>query len=275
MTTLLVLVLALLAAGFAVRARSEARRRTALQDVLEAERRAADTVGARVAPLITHELRSQIATILGYQELLADGVLGDIQPEGIDALGRIRRAGRQILALTDGAGRLLAPRRERPRIDAVDLAEAIRHAAAETAPPAEAHGVTFAHPDLAGPTVAAEAEALRSALELVLGALIRTSVAATPAVTIDHESHHAFVRITPTGLEDRDAAALDDARPSPATGAGLRLAMAAALLRPAGGRIRLETPPNAPATLQIVLPLAAPQAVASGESRIDGGEGGG
>lgn len=265
MTTLIVLVLALLAAAFAVRARSEARRRSALQDTLEAERRAADTVGTRVAPLITHELRSQIATILGYQELLADGVLGDIQPEGIDALGRIRRAGRQILALTDGAGRLLAPRRERPRIGAVDLAEAIRHATAETTPLDEAHGVTFHPPDLGGPAVAAEAEPLRSALELVLGALNRTSVGATPTISIDHEVRHALVRITPTGLEDRDAAALDYDHPAPATSAGLRLAMAAALLRPSGGRIRLETPPNAPATLQIMLPLAAPQAGESGE----------
>jgi signal transduction histidine kinase len=271
MSTLLVLILALVAAGFALRARSEAQRRTALEDTLERERRASDALGARVAPLLTHELRSQIATILGYQELLADGVLGDIQAEGVEALGRIRRAGRQILALTDGTGRLLAPRRDQPRIDSVDLADALLHATAEAAPLAEAHGVTFEQPVLDAPAIAAETESLRSALELILGAVIRTAVAVRPALTIDHEANHAVLRVHPTGLVPRDGAALDESRPAPTTGAGLRLAMAAALLRPAGGRISLDPNEDGHATLLITLPLAASQTADSVGGRIDGG----
>ncbi len=206
-------------------------------------------LATRVAPLFGHELRSQIAAILGYEELLADGVLGPIGPEALDALGRIRRAGRQMLALADGVGRLLAPDRTPGRPASVDLVATLRSAAKEAAPVDEPFRIEAEHDSL---TVDAEPDALQAALVLILGAVLRTRTGDDLVLHVFAAAEGASIEIAPTGLDPvRDGAALHE-EPAPDTGPGLRLAMAAALLRGSGGAVRLD--PGQPAVLRLEFP---------------------
>lgn len=49
-----------------------------------------------------HELRSPLAAILGYGELVHDGALGNIDPRAADAVRRMAAAAEQLIALLDG-----------------------------------------------------------------------------------------------------------------------------------------------------------------------------
>src|SRR5690606_34860112 len=51
--------------------------------------------------VLGHELRSPVAAILGYQELLDDGILGELPPAAADALRRIRMAAAQLMSIVD------------------------------------------------------------------------------------------------------------------------------------------------------------------------------
>src|SRR5262245_18645284 len=55
-----------------------------------------------------HELRTPLAAILGYQELLADGLYGDLTSRQREPIDRIQHAAQQILSLIDGLQELAA-----------------------------------------------------------------------------------------------------------------------------------------------------------------------
>ena len=51
--------------------------------------------------VLGHELRTPVAAILGYQELLEDGTLGPIPAAAAEALRRVRFAASQLITLID------------------------------------------------------------------------------------------------------------------------------------------------------------------------------
>ena len=50
-----------------------------------------------------HELRTVISTLLGYHELLEDGVLGPVPPGAAEAVGRIGDAARELQSMLGGS----------------------------------------------------------------------------------------------------------------------------------------------------------------------------
>lgn len=60
----------------------------------------ARTDAERLADAI-HDLRAPLATIIGYQELLADGTYGEIDTEAEEAVARIGEAAEQLLDRLD------------------------------------------------------------------------------------------------------------------------------------------------------------------------------
>jgi signal transduction histidine kinase len=54
--------------------------------------------------LLAHELRTPVAAIIGYHDLLNEGILGPIEPRVEDAIQRMRGSADQLLALVAGLG---------------------------------------------------------------------------------------------------------------------------------------------------------------------------
>jgi signal transduction histidine kinase len=50
---------------------------------------------------MSHELRTPLSAIMGYQELLADGITGPINEQQAQQLGRIKASARHLLSLID------------------------------------------------------------------------------------------------------------------------------------------------------------------------------
>lgn len=190
-----------------------------------------------LVPLLAHELRSPVAAILGYAELLSDGLYGEVDDRAREGVDRIAAAARQLRALIDGCELLLGD--GQPDVDprpGVDVTERIRELVSEAAPEAGMRGIELS-PDLEPvPTVTTDPDALLRSLQLLLGATLR------------HASGPVSVRVR----RDGTGAAItfpDFPSDADAPGAGVRRAMAARLLtalgaalEPVGGGLRVRVP---------------------------------
>jgi signal transduction histidine kinase len=163
-----------IALGFAFLWWTGRRRARELERLLREERRNVEDA-ARASDhffdLVSHELRSPIAAIVGYQELLSDGVYGDVGHGASEPLDRIRRAAEHLLHLVDGVidlARLragsLAPQPERVDLDELlhDMARDFERGANERG---LAHEVHIAAPM---PTIRSDPQRLQRALHLMV-----------------------------------------------------------------------------------------------------------
>lgn len=78
-----------------------------------------------------HELRTPLTAIMGYQELLEDGVYGQLNQRGQEAVGRIGAAARELLSLLNGMVDMSRPEALAPDLDIepVDLNGLLQEAA--------------------------------------------------------------------------------------------------------------------------------------------------
>ncbi|MEX0892077.1 MAG: HAMP domain-containing sensor histidine kinase [Gemmatimonadota bacterium] len=211
--------------------------------------------GRGLIDVVAHELRTPLAAILGYQELMEDGVYGPL-PKGIDdAVRRIGRSARQLLSLVDGLDLLDADSQE-PAVGAAafDVSTVLEALAPVAQEDARARGL---HLDVDLPTarllVRCDPAALRALLELLVGALFKTAAsgrfslrAARGAADMVH------ITLADTPLDPAVDAPLTAAEIR--TGAGLRVLAARRLAARMNGVLELDER----GTLRLTLPGAQP-----------------
>lgn len=185
--------------------------------------------------LITHELRSPIATILGYQELLADGILDPATPRGAEALDRIAHAARQLSTLVDGidalSGTALPP--DHASLSPCQPAELLRAAIDEVRSDAAMRGIRIdANIPAEAALVHTEPDLLGRALQLMLHAALKCATRDAIAVQL-HQDRTVTFAVEMAGLEVMPQS-LQEAR----DGAGVRLAMAGSMARLVGATLR-------------------------------------
>jgi signal transduction histidine kinase len=217
---------------------ARSRSRKTRRELEEARRRMAKARAGRERffDVTTHELRAPLAAILGYQELLHDGVYGELSDAARDATARLGRAARHLLHLVDGVIELSRIRSGdvHPDLDAVDLG--VLFAAAADA--FRGHGaereieVTIEIPaDL--PTVRTDRDRLVQAVDLIVTSAVRHP--AGPHMTLRVEADEGTVSVTlePTHI------ALDTDTEDPTIRMGIRLAVAHRIGQLLGGGLDL------------------------------------
>src|SRR3954463_2805719 len=127
-----------LARANAERARSEA-------EIARAEAERANNSKTDFLAVMSHELRTPLTAIMGYEELLSDGITGPVTEEQKQQLGRINASAHHLLGLIDEI--LTFARvdvgREKIRLDKVSMNTAIAEAAALVEPMASAKSLRF------------------------------------------------------------------------------------------------------------------------------------
>ena len=83
------------------RARSDAEAAKAEAEAARAEAESANGAKSDFLAVMSHELRTPLSAIMGYQELLADGISGPITEQQSQQLGRIKASARHLLSLID------------------------------------------------------------------------------------------------------------------------------------------------------------------------------
>jgi light-regulated signal transduction histidine kinase (bacteriophytochrome) len=197
--------------------------------------------------VLGHELRTPLAAILGYQELLSDGIYGELDAKKKEPLERIQISAHQLLNLIDGLQELTAPGTgDDQELVPTNTTSLIALVEAALRPLAQNRGVKLevssATPvDL---SMFPEQRFLRAA-DLAGGAAIKTSAGRTLHLSIHADNGSTTLVLDRTGL----VPGTDDPRQvfdqqtqggPPVTAAQLRLAMAAATLAVVHGSVRLE-----------------------------------
>ena len=83
------------------RARSDAELARAEAEAARAEAESANGAKSDFLAVMSHELRTPLSAIMGYQELLSDGISGPINEHQAQQLGRIKASARHLLSLID------------------------------------------------------------------------------------------------------------------------------------------------------------------------------
>lgn len=218
-----------------------ARRRVARLEE-ELDRRSVALQEARAAresflDLATHELRSPLSAILGYQELLADGAYGELDAPMAEAVERIGRSARHLLHLADGLvelGRIRAGTL-RPDTETVDLgvlfasvADAFRTAARE-------RGLE-PHVELppALPAIRSDRARLLRALDLLIISATKHPAGRQIDLRVTTHGDAVTARIEGSAISVHEP--VDDL----ARRVGIRLAVADGVARVLGGDLSLE-----------------------------------
>lgn len=210
----------------------------------------------RIAMLgtVAHELRSPIAAILGYEELMSEGVFGPLDGRSTEALARIRSSARQLLTLTDGMQELAQDSEQADTtFEPVDFAAALADALVRADGEAEARRVQLVPVAANSPVHGySERRILDGVLDAACGAALKTSAERTLRVRIASDDETVRYRIEGTGMEPGRL----EQEPF-ASGAGLRIAIARRLASRLAGTVAMVPAEDGTTTLEITLPRNA------------------
>lgn len=235
------------------------------------ELRRLDELKSNFVAVAAHELRSPLAVIQGYAEMLADGDVGPLSEGQREYLGAIQKSTQRLLHITSSL--LDVTRIEAGRMDLVlqptDLPALVWAAVAEfqTLLTARRQYLTLHHapalpPALCDPTRATQ----------IVGNLVSNAIKYTPEqghirIAVDAAAEEGFLQVSVTddglGIAPEDQEKLFDrffraasAAKTGAGGTGLGLYIARALVELHGGRIWLSSEPGKGSTFYVTFPIA-------------------
>jgi len=204
--------------------------------------------------VLAHEMRTPLAAILGYQELLAEGIYGTVDERGKEPLDRIAYSARQLLHLIDGMQEISSPDAKRlsSHAEPFQPSAVLRTCVANAQADATGRGVQLeAHIPPRLPEVVGDLDRFCRAIDLALSAAIKASHGSTLVFSAASNGSLITARIEGTGLAvDKDNPAIGQ-NGGTLTGAGLRLAIVSEIARQMNGDLEL-TPADAGTTTLIL-----------------------
>lgn len=213
----------------------------------------------RLLGVIAHELRTPLGAIIGFQELLADGLLGPLDPAAADGVDRIGTSATQLRHLLDGLADLLLDTPTDADLEPADVPLGPTLAAIVASAHALASGrgvhLDVRLPDNL-PSLHTDPARLACALDLAIGAAIRGSPNRSIGIAFAHDGAALTLAVTGGALDPRRCAPPDpphDLARVDASGPALRLAMAARVVAILGGRLHLVATPDG-STLHLRVP---------------------
>lgn len=273
------LILAATAAGMGWRLRAEreraARAEKAAREAHD-EIRQVDMARDRLFASLSHELRGPLGAIIGYQELLAEGIYGELDARSGEAVRRIGVSAHQLLALIDtvlDVARIQSGpvEMETGRVQCASLMTTVLDNVSALAVEREVE-IERDFTALEA-VIVTDPHRLPQALELAASAAIRASNGSRIVAGVDADADGS-VRFTfrDTGIDPETPIHIAGSTPqipiSDGAGDGrrghgqavMRLGLAAALVRFLGGKLTLDPEDDATTRLSLTLPAAPPRA---------------
>jgi signal transduction histidine kinase len=209
--------------------------------------------------VLAHEMRTPLAAVLGYQELLSEGIYGELDARQREPVERTQRAAEQILSLLDGLQALTAT--ESAGSD--EFADTNTHWLTSTLgdrlmPIARGYDVKLeVESSPPQPLLQFPAPRFLRAAEIATVAAIKSSQGRALRLTCQYLDGQVLCTVRGSGLDavhDQPLGfTLDEHSSLRFSAAQLRLAMARATLTPAGGSVRLAAHPDG-TVLDLLLP---------------------
>jgi signal transduction histidine kinase len=234
-------------------------------DLLD-QAQAADRAKSRFLATVSHELRTPLTALAGYEELLADQVVGPLAEGQLDILERMRSVTQHLASVIEEVLTFSSLDEGRETIRPTDFlaADLVRAAAAVIEPLARQKHLEFDYSVSDAPIrMTSDVDKIRQILINLAGNAVKFTD--TGEVRLDVEVHNGDVRFTvrDTGIgiarDDLERlfkpfAQLDTRLTRRHGGTGLGLYIARRLAELLGGRIDVESQPGKGSAFSLVLP---------------------
>ena len=218
---------------------------------------------------VSHELRTPLNSIIGFSEVLMDGLAGEMSPQAQEYLSYIHRSGKDLLSLIDDIldlSRLQAGRMDL-KLEPVDVTQVVQEVHATLAPLLAAKAQTFILEKPADlPIIMADSFRLKQILINLLsnanrftpeeGQITVRLGTANSALRVDVSDTGPGIPLEEQALIFQEFRQARTARPGEGTGLGL--AISRRLVELHGGRIWVESEPGHGATFTVLLPISGP-----------------
>lgn len=249
------------------KARSDAEAARAEAEEARAEAESANGAKGDFLAVMSHELRTPLSAIMGYQELLADGITGPINEQQAQQLGRIKASARHLLSLIDEILTFtrIDAGREEVNIERVSLKSLLEPAAELVEPLAHAQGL---HIEVMLPPheVVAETDAVkvRQMIVNLLSNAVKFTDRGRIILSGDQKGDQLVITVEDTGIginQDHFERIFEPfwqveqkaTRRAGGTGLGLTVTRRLALLL--GGDVTVKSNPGGGATFTVCLPV--------------------
>ena len=251
-------------------ARAIAERARAEAETARAEAERANTIKTDFLAVMSHELRTPLTAIMGYEELLSDGITGPVTELQRQQLGRINASARHLLGLIDEI--LTFARvdvgRERVRWESMSLNQTLSDAASLIEPMASAKKLRFIIELLEeDQAIQTDGTKLRQMLVNLLSNGVKFTEKGEVRLSCEVRNGTVEIRIADTGV-GIDAAnieyvfepfwQLETSVTRNAGGTGLGLSVTSKLARLLGGDVTVASRIGAGTTFLLTLPMLAP-----------------
>lgn len=253
------------------KARAEAEIAVQQAEAARAEAESANGAKSDFLAVMSHELRTPLAAIMGYQELLADGITGPITDAQGQQLGRIKASARHLLSLIDEILTFtrLDAGRETVFPENMDLEEAIKDAVEIVEPLASAKQIDLvAVSPGPGRTVESDPTKIRQILVNLLSNAVKftDTGSVTATAVLRDEEFELSVADTGIGIQPENIHRIFDPfwqveqkATRRATGTGLGLTVTRRLANLLGGDVVVTSALGEGTTFTVTLPVKAPR----------------
>jgi PAS domain S-box-containing protein len=259
-------------------ARNESQQRADALEEANVRLRELDRLKSEFLANMSHELRTPLNSVIGFSEVLIDGLVGEVTSEQEECLGNIRSSGKHLLALVNDILDLSKIEAGRMELEMAtfDVAELLAEVEVTIRPLIEKKSQVL-KVEQAGGLPPLTADRLR--VKQVLLNLLNNGYKFTPvggriglSCRLADEATILFsVADTGIGIKPEDQEIIfeefrqaDGSASREVTGTGLGLAISKRLVEMHGGRIWVESEYGHGATFSFLLPLADPPAAEPG-----------
>ena len=218
---------------------------------------------------MSHELRTPLTAIIGYEELLADGITGPVTDPQRHQLGRIKASATHLLGLID---EILTYSRveagsERPHFESLCVQTALEEAASIVEPLVTDRGLALElslEPSAKGTHVQTDAQKVRQILVNLLSNATKFTEQGTIALGARQEGRQLlfYVRDTGIGIAEEHQHRIfepfwqvNSRATRKIAGTGLGLTVSRRLAQMIGGELTVESAPGRGSTFTLELPL--------------------
>ena len=254
----------------AEKAKEEAEAATQQAEAARKEAESANGAKSDFLAVMSHELRTPLAAIMGYQELLADGITGPVTEQQGQQLGRIKASARHLLSLIDEILTFtrLDAGRETVVLDKFDVEGAMNQAAEIAEPLVAAKKLEL---KMIPPPTPVLIESDPTKVRQILVNLLSNAVKFTDTGTVTLEGRalknevQFLVKDTGIGIQPDNLNKIFDPfwqveqkATRRATGTGLGLTVSRRLANLMGGDVAVTSEPGHGTTFTVTLPMTAP-----------------
>jgi len=249
------------------KARSDAEAAKAEAEAARAEAESANGAKSDFLAVMSHELRTPLSAIMGYQELLADGISGPITEQQSQQLGRIKASARHLLSLIDEILTFtrIDAGREKVDLERTSLTTILEPAAELVEPLARARGL---HIEVMLPpnevVVETDAVKVRQMIVNLLSNAVKFTDSGRIILSGDQKGDQLIISVEDTGIgispehferifEPFWQVEQKATRRAGGTGLGLTVTRRLALLL--GGDVTVKSEPGTGTTFTICLPV--------------------